>query len=380
VRWSGERVRITAQLIEVESGYHLWSETYDRTLDDIFLVQDEIAAAVVDALKVTLLGATTRPAPRVATTVNAEAYTLYLLGRHLYRQSTPQAYVGAVEKLLACLEIDPEYAPAWDTLGIVYTRQADHGILPVDEAYRKARAAVEKALAIDPNLAEAHAHLSWIAMNHDWDLAEADRHARRALALEPGSYVPLAQAATLAFVLDRLDESIAMREHALSRDPVSRGGHHNLATAYYYAGQAVPAEAMYRKALALSPGYLAGNFYLGLTLLAQGRWEDALQAFENEHDEGWRLEGLALALHAIGRSAEAAAALAQLHQEHATDMAYQIAEVHAYRGETDAAFDWMERAYTQRDGGLLDMKNNPLLAGLRADPRWEAMLRKVGLP
>jgi tetratricopeptide (TPR) repeat protein len=297
----------------------------------------------------------------------------------LYRQSTAESYTKAVEKLEQCLEIDANYAPAWDTLGMVYTRQADHGILPVDAAYAKARAAVEKAVALDPQLAEAHAHLSWIAMNHGWNLAEADRHAKRALALAPGSYTVLAQAATLAFVLDRLDESIAIREHALSRDPVSRGGHHNLGTAYYYAGRPVPAETMYRKALGLSPGYLAGQFYLGLTLLAQNKPADALAAFEKERDEGWRLEGLALAYHALGKADEAAAALTELQTKFASDMAYQIAEVHGYRGELDAAFDWMERAYAQRDGGLLDMKNNPLLTKLHQDPRWEAMLRKIGL-
>ncbi|MGI9289488.1 MAG: winged helix-turn-helix domain-containing tetratricopeptide repeat protein [Pseudomonadales bacterium] len=379
VRWSGDRMRITAQLIEVETGYHLWSETYNRTLNDIFLVQDEIAAAVVDALKIRLLGGATPAAPKIATTVNADAYTLYLQGRHLYRQSTAESYTKAVAKLNQCLQLDPNYAPAWDTLGMVYTRQADHGILPVDAAYKKARAAVEKALAIDPNLAEAHSHLSWIAMNHGWNLAEADRHANRALALEPGSYAVLAQASTLAFILGRLDESIAMRVHALSRDPVSRGGHHNLATAHYYAGQPVQGETMYRKALGLSPGYLAGQFYLGLTLLAQDKSADALAAFEKEQDEGWRLEGLALAYHALGKPGEASVALEELHTKFASDMAYQIAEVHGYRGELDAAFDWLDRAYVQRDGGLLDMMNNPLLIKLHDDPRWQAMLRKVGL-
>ena len=377
VRKSDEKVRITAQLIRAADGSHLWSQTYDRTLDDIFVVQDDIAGEVVKALKLTLLG--TAPVTR-STPVDPEAYNLALQGRFFLDRRNRKDLERAVEYFRRSLERDPGYAPAWAGLSQTNARQADNGFVPAADGYRRAREAAEKALALDPQLADAHLAMGWIQSSYDWDWAAADASFRKALDLEPGSAQALRQAGVLASTLGRWSEAIDLTNKAIERDPLRPASYNNLGLALLAVNRGAEAEAEFRRALELNPDGAYWHLALGRALLLQGSADAALQEMQQETEEVWRLFGLALAFHALGRRGESDAVLADLESKYAGEMAYQIAEVHAFRGEVDLAFEWLERAYDQRDGGAADIKGSRLMRGLAGDPRYKAFLRKMKLP
>jgi len=366
-------VRITTQLIDARSDTHLWSETYDRPLDNIFAVQDEIAAAVVVQLKLKLLGA----APK-AKVVDPKAYALYLQARQLSRQHTQEGAERAIALYQQALAIDANYAAAWVGLAEVYDRQTSDGQRPIEEGYRMARDAANKALAIDPEFAPAHAELGRLAMLYDGDLAAAARHYEHALALEPTNTDILRGATTLLASLGRLDTANALDEYVVARDPVNPAGHGNLGFDYLYAGRLDAAIASFRSALSLSPGYAAAQYGIGEALLAKGDPAASLVAMQKESFEGWRAIGLPMAWHALGKKAESDTALAELIRKHEKDSAYNIAYVLAYRGETDRAFEWLDKAVAYRDPGLSLIVGDPLFANIKKDPRWLLFLRKIG--
>jgi tetratricopeptide (TPR) repeat protein len=248
VRRSGEQLRITAQLIRAAEGFHLWSETYDRKMDDIFKIQDEIAGEVVKELKVKLLGA----APKVRTT-DPKAYALYLQARELGRQNTAEAFAKSDALCRQVLEIDPRYAPAWDELAANFTGKASVGLLSNQEGYTRAREAAEKALSFDPDYAPAHASLGWIAMYSDNGLAGAARHFQRALALDPTAVTVLNGAAVFLTSLGRLDETLALDEAGVRHDPINVTSLFNLGLHQRYAGRYDAAIASSRTVLSLSP-------------------------------------------------------------------------------------------------------------------------------
>jgi len=375
VRKAANRVRITAQLIKAAEDVHEWSETYDRELDDIFAIQDEIGAAVVEALKVTLLRG---DAPNVSAT-SPEAYAQYLKGKHCYRQLDSAGLAQAEELLKQAIAIDATYAPAWNLLGMVYSRHADIGDTQWDAGYASARESIQKALELDPEFAEAHASLGWIEFMHQRDLTAAARHYGKALALQPGNGEVLGDATLLALALGRMPEAISLGERAMVRDPVNLRAHRYLAAACYEAGQLDSAAERYRQALALSPGYISGHFHLSRVLLAQGETKSALATIEQEAHPAFKLTGLALVHHALGNTTESDAAVATLEAEWAEEAAFQIAVVHAYRHEIDAAFEWLTRAVEQNDPGVSTMRGDPMLVTLHDDPRWQALLARVGL-
>jgi TolB-like protein len=373
VRKSGNRVRITAQLIDARSDTHLWSETYDRTLDDVFAIQDDIAATVVAQLKITLLG----EIPRVEET-DPEAYALYLQARHLGRQMTAEALEQSNALFEQAVAIDPDYAAAWDGLAINYVNQAGVGLLPVAEGYTRAREATEKALAINPDFAPAHVGLGWIAMLHDNDLAQAVRHFERALQLDPADTDIIGNAATLLLNLGRLDEAVAFNEFAVARDPVAPVGHYNLGISYFYAGRWIDAIASGETALRLSPGRIGAHYFIGAALLLMGEVEAALERMQREPFEGYRLMGLSMAYHSLGDAPASDAALAELIEKYGQDWPHTIAFVLAYRNEADRAFEWLDKAVENGDGGLAEIVANPLFANLHDDPRWLPFLESIG--
>jgi TolB-like protein/thioredoxin-like negative regulator of GroEL len=373
VRKAGNAIRITAQLIQAENGYHLWSETWDRTLEDIFAVQDEIAAIVVEQLKLTLLA----PTPVVQET-DPEAYALHLQGLHFYRQSSAEGFEQAVVLAEQALALAPDYVPAWDLLASAYMTQAGKGLRPIDEGYRLGREATEKALAINPDYAWAHAALSVISSAYDRDQVAAAHHMQTALTLDPTNPDMLRRAAVLAKALGRPDTAIAIEEYVAARDPVNHAIHHNLGISYYTSGRLDEAIASWRTALRLSPGSIATHALLGDALLAQGDAEAALEEMEQELDEGFRLIGQVSAYHDLGRSDESDAALAELIEKHTEDSAYNIAYVLAYRGAADRAFEWLDKAVKYRDPGLTDIILQPKFATIHSDPRWETFLTSIG--
>ena len=285
----------------------------------------------------------------------------------------------AIGYLQQALERDPAFARAWAELGGAYAREAGQGWTPVTEGFARGRDAVERALALEPDLAEGHALLGWIQTNHDWDWRGAEASYRGALELAPGNAGVLRGAGTLAGHLGHLDEAIALDRRALEQDPLSAVAYNNLGLALEWDGRLADAEAAYRKALELAPQCASAHAKLALNLLAQGRGEEALAEAMQEKEEWARLWALAIIQHAAGRPAESEAALQALIAKYAAAAAFQVAGVYAARDKVDLAFVWLERACDQRDGGLTGMKIEPLLRSLHADPRWEAFLREMGL-
>ncbi|HET9326949.1 MAG TPA: tetratricopeptide repeat protein, partial [Candidatus Eisenbacteria bacterium] len=390
VRKAGNRIRVSVQLVNVADSSHLWSETYDRTLEDIFAVQDDIAHSVVKELRTTLLGeapdsdASGAAKAEVARAAKGrgtdpEAHRLYLVARHLIDRITREDTTRAIEYLKQALARDPEFALAWAELGRAHSREAAQGWTPTAQGYWRAREAVERSLALEPDLAEGHAGMGLIRVNHDWDWRGVEASFARALELAPGNATVLRWAGTLALSLGRLEEAIGLCRRALEQDPLSASAYSNLGLALIAAGRFAEAEAAYRKSLELAPQRISAHASLSLTLLAQSRGEEALAEAMQEPSELFRHWALAIVHHGLGQGAESVAALRELIEKYSDAAAYQVAEVHATRGEADAAFEWLERAYTQRDAGLGALISSGQFRSLHEDPRWRAFLKKMGL-
>jgi tetratricopeptide (TPR) repeat protein len=376
VRRQGNRIRIAAQLIDTKNGFHLWSETYDREVDDVFAVEDDIARAVAGALSITLLGHATPSADARS----SEAYTAYLRGRYFFERRDEQDLAKAADYYEQAIKLDPGYARAWLGLAASRISQADHTYLPVDEGYRKARDAAERALALDPNLADAYAAMGVIKMAYEWDWTGANVFYERALTLEPGNAVVLGYAAQLPAAFGHPEEALKLSRRASELDPLNAPTWYMLACHAYLAGQWEEAIRALNKVLELNPKYPMVHNIMGRVYLSQNRPKDALAEIEREQQTIWRLHGQVLVYHALGRKKESDVALAELIAKGKDDSAFQIAEAYAFRGETDKAFEWLQRAYSQRDGGLVELKGNPLLKSLDRDARYAAFLKKMRLP
>jgi serine/threonine protein kinase/tetratricopeptide (TPR) repeat protein len=372
VRKSGEQVRITVQLIHAADGFHRWSATYDRKLDDIFRIQDEIAADVVKELKVTLLGA----APKARTT-DPQAYALYLQALHLGRQRTAEAFAQSDDLLHQALAIDPRYAPAWDGLAGNFVNKTRFGLLSNQEGYTRAREAAEKALAIDPDYAPTHARLGFIAFASN-DPAGAARHLERGLALDPTDTYVLNITGSVLWTLGRPNEALAVREANIRRDPVNAAALFNYAVNLRFVGRLDEAIGSYRTVLGLSPNRGAAHAQIGVVLLLKGDASGALAEIEQEKSEVWRMIHLPMAYDALGRNAEAEAALRALIAKYEKDWAYNIAQVFAFRGEADKAFEWLDKAVTYGDPGFAEIVVENLFDKIRSDPRWLPFLRRIG--
>lgn len=373
VRKQGQRVRINAQLINVADGFHLWSEVYDRDLTDIFGVQEEIARSVAGSLRLKLLG---EKLPSLPTT-NIGAYNAYLQGKYFYATPTKENLEKAIAYYKQSIHLDPKYSPSWAALSRSYSLQA--GVYSSVEEYGEARKAAQRALELDPTLAQAHVALGQIQQYYDWDWPAADASYQRALALEPGNAEVLQGAASLAAILNHFDQALVWSRRAVELDPLQVSSYHALAFYAWWAGRLEEAEAAVRKGLEVDPHFPWLHAVLGRVYLARSRPQDALAEAELDTTPELRLQGLALAYHALARKEESDRAQAQLVEKYGQSSAFQIAEVCAYRGEVNAAFTWLERAYLQRDGGLTFIKGDPLMANLEADPRYTALLKKMRL-
>jgi len=390
VRKAGSRVRIAVQLVNVATDSQLWSETYDRELEDIFAVQDDIAHSVVKEMRTALMGggATAPGSAEVAAEVraaakgrssNAEAYRFYLEGTFFLNRYNDEDTKKAIDCFRRAVDLDPEYAMAWASLSFGYLRQEVNAWASIAEGAERAREAARRALAVGPDVGASHWALAAVLMWYDWDWRGAEASVRRALQLAPEDS-QLILAATLMKNLGQLDEAAALIRQALALDPLNAEAHMESGVQHMVAGHPAEAESTFRKALEVSAHPRARIRYaLGLACMLQGRLDDALHEFRQEAHETFRLLGVALAQHLRGRAAESVAAMRKLTRKYADGAAYQIAEAHAYRGDANQAFQWLERAYRQRDAGLASMKMDPLLRDLRADPRWQPWLIRMGL-
>jgi TolB-like protein/class 3 adenylate cyclase len=377
VRKQGNRARIAVQLIKAADGFELWSETFDRDMNDIFAVEEEIGRAIADELKLKLLGK--KAAARSEKTADTDCYNAHLQGRYFLERRSKENLALAVGYFEQAIKRDPSFAPAWEGLGESRSYQASAAFVPPEAGYGQARDAVKRALELDPSLADAHVALGSIRMYHDWDWAGADASYRRALELEPGNVRVLRGAGPLAMFLGRLDQAISLGRRATEIDPLSPGAFDILGIALYYAGKEEEATASLKKVLELFPDSSNPHFFLSGVYLSQSRFTEALAEAEREKHPFLRLAAVAVAYHALGRKKESDANLAQLMAK-SSDASYQIAEVYAYQGDLDRAFEWLERAYTERDAGLIEIKGDPLLKSLRRDARYATFLKKMHLP
>lgn len=377
VRKQGDRAKIDVRLIKAADGFPLWSETYDRELHDIFAVQEEIARAVTKELKVALLGTN---AAVSAKSTNTDAYNLYLQGRYFLGRRSEQNLIQAATYFEQALKLDGEFAPAWIGLGEARTLQAAADYIPREEGFRQAREAIDKALALNSHLAAAHAAIGRIKMYHNLDWVGADASYQMALTLDPGGANAIGVTATLARVLGRLDEAVALSRQSLVIDPLNTGRYLNAGIVFYYAGLYSEAIRTLKKSLELAPERDVVHCTLAQVYLAQSLPKEALAEAEKEPHAEFRLIALALANHALGRNQAAQTELKELIAKYSKQAPYNIAQVYAFRGETDRAFEWLERAYTERDAGITEFKGDPLLKNLERDPRYAPFLVKMRLP
>ena len=276
------------------------------------------------------------------------------------------------------LAIDPRFAPAWDGLSRNFINEANQGLLPNNEGFAQAREAAMKALAIDPEDAPAHARLGYIAMYGDNDPAGAAEHFERALALDPADLGLLGNTASFLQSLGRLDEALALEEVIVRRDPVNVAALFNLGLNQRMAGLFDAAIASFRTVLSLAPGRGNAHAQIGNALLLKGDAQGALAEIEQEADDGWKMIGLPMAYHALGRKADSDAAVAALIAKYEKDSPSNIAYVYAYRGEADKAFAWLDKAVDYNDTGLSEIVTENLFDNIHADPRWLPFLRKIG--
>ena len=373
VRKSGDKVRITVQLVRAADGTQVWSEAYDRQLTDVFAIQDEIAATVVGQLKITLLGGLPR-----TRTEDSRAFSLFLQAREIGRQNSPTAYEQSIALYQQALELDPGYAAAWVGLANIYCYRMSMGPQPASVGVPLARNALERALAIDPDNAPALALFGWVDMING-DFAAAARHVGRALALDPTNPYVTDIAAFLARRLGRMEQAIAFGEYTRVRDPVNADNLYDLAMAYRYAGRLDEAITSFRSVLSLSPAYLYAHAAIGEILLQQGRKQEALAEIQQEADEQNRLGSQSMAFFSLGRKAESDAALDTLISKYGATAAAVIAYVLADRGEVDHAMAWLGTAVRNRDFNLGMVALFPTMTRLSSDPRYLPLLRKAGL-
>jgi len=373
VRKAGNRVRITAQLIKAADGFHLWSETYDRVLDDIFAVQDDIARSVSQALHVTLLGK-----PAAASKASAESYSLVLQANHFVRQNTAPGFSRAVSLYREALEKSPDSAPAWAGLAYAYLYAAAYGHASIDECLPNAREAVERALAIDDRLADAHTNRGVLLASFEFRFREGMESIRRAVELAPGASSSIVMLSFYEGILGDKQEALRLARRAQEIDPLNPEVHFNRARVEGWCEDLEAACESFLRALELSPGSTGAHAYLGSLYLRRGMAEKALEEIQAEASSGYRSCGLAMAYHILGRKKESDEAMANLLEE-SEQWGIQFATAHAVRGEADEAFRWLERSYELHDSGIAMLRVNWPLRRLHADPRWPKFLEKVGL-
>ena len=381
VRREGNHVRITAELIKADDGFQLWSQTYDREIKDIFAVQDEIALAATQALQVKLLGGNGRPVASNLHSANPEAYQAYLQAEYFSGRGPSKEDLGkALAYADTAIKLDEKYAPTWALRGSVQNMMAESGLIDPREGFRNARDDAERAIELDPTLASAYLALAATQISCDWEWDAANTSITKATALEPGSVEVLRMSSYLSRILGNLDQAIKHYEEAVALDPLLVNSYSGLGYLLYAAGRYEEAQAALQKALDLNPHATYVHLTLDKILIAEGKPQQALANIEKEPIEWAKFTGHALAYHALGREQDSNAALAALIAKYHALAPYQIAQVYAYRGQSDKSFEWLERAYEQRDPGLPEIKSNPLFKNLHHDSRYRELLKKMHLP
>jgi TolB-like protein/DNA-binding winged helix-turn-helix (wHTH) protein len=378
LRESGDHLRLTAQLIQVKDQTHLWSQDYDYAAKDTLNVEDEVANAVAREIRVRLISQQQEDLAR-SRPVNPEAFDAYLRGYHFFEGNTDKDADMAAKYFERATQLDPSYALGWAWLSRARNWQANEGLIPMEEGRRLSREAVERALSLNPNLAEAHFQMGRLKQLVDYDWAGANASYQRAVALEPGNPENVRAAAYPALFLGRFDEALQLARRAVDLDPLNADSWAALAEIESYLGPLAQSAADSKKALELDPDHWS-SIDLSRTYLLEGRPQDALPEIENAHYAPHRAWLYALTYYALGRKRESDAALSELITKYHASNAFEIATTYAFRNQTDEAFEWLDRAYAQRDPSMMSTKVEPLLNSLHNDPRFAALLKKLNLP
>jgi serine/threonine protein kinase/tetratricopeptide (TPR) repeat protein len=374
VRTSGKSVRVTAQLIKVSDGSHLWSETYDRDVGDIFKVQDSIAVAVVTALQANMAKYTSS-----SQYANTEAHNAFLRGEYLRKKRTKQDSEHAMAAYQEAIRLDPRYARAWIRVADTYNERGIWGWMTPKSAYTEARDAIDHALSIDPNLAIAHRAISDLEWNYLFDFAAARAEMLRTRELDPVEAASDNLGGLDPLISGQFDDSIRFFREVAKRDPLSAGALADLMFALQSAGRLAEAESVGHSLLDLDPTYSGAHCNFGQVLLDAQKSAEALAIMSEEADADSRW-CTADALWALGRSAEADAQFSAAMSKYSDTQAMSFAESYARRNDKEQAFMWLNRAYENRDPGITLMGADPMLRNLREDPRFAALLRKLKLP
>ncbi|NIO28541.1 MAG: protein kinase [Candidatus Latescibacteria bacterium] len=384
VRKAGNNLRITAQLVDVQDGFHIWSDRYDRRMEDIFAIQDQISQAVVDALKVKLIGAAREPLVK-RYTENLEAYNLYLKGRFYLNKRTEEAFNKGVECFEQAISEDPNYALAYAGLADSYNLLGNYSVLPPKDTFPRAKILAAKALELDDTISEAHTALAYVHMYHDWDWKKAGLGFKRALELNPSCATANHWYAEYLIMTGRMDEAHAQARKALEFDPLSLILYTLQGWTYHFERDYDRAIERFQKGLEMDPGFAATLFFLGMACVQASQFEDALENIKKSQSsfEGSTLTVAAQGyIHALsGKISEARQALDELKKMSAKSYvsSYYRAAICTGLGEKDRAFEWLEQAYEERDPWLSLLKVDPIWDVLRSDPRFSTMLEKVGL-
>jgi TolB-like protein/Tfp pilus assembly protein PilF len=378
VRKAGSTIRITAHLIRADNGYHLWSKTYDRDIEDIFKVQDEIAGIVVEALKARLLP--TQGVVNPHRTANTEAYEKYLLAKQFYSRRTVDSAQRATAALRQALALDPNYASAYALLAASAAAQLIEGSDPTLANAEEAVTAAEKAVALAPGLGEAYSARCYVRLliQCDWNGAQAD--IEKALQLDPRSYATQRRYSLLLGALGRFPESIAAAEAATDIEPLDVTSWFMLGLCYTATGQFAMGHRALNHALTLSPESTLATLWLAQHELAADRTAEAMKTNNRQQNEPWHWSTVAMAEHALGHAAESQRVLDELIHKYGERTPLRIAVVYAWRGEGDSAFYWLEQAYRKHDPALSLLQLDFGLFGVRGDPRYKALLRKMNFP
>jgi TolB-like protein len=372
VRKSGSHIRITVQLIDAKTGYHLWSETYDRELENIFVTQDEIAMHVTAALKVTLLGAV----PSTQET-DPQAYELFLQAQYISHQDDLNAYQRAIDLYEQALAIDPEYSPAWAELAINYYWFASYGGVDFVTAGAAVDAAVREALRIDPNNAKAYYIRGLKAVGFDFKVMAGIQDYAHALELEPGNAEIIFATGLGLIITGQFEQGLDQFKAALKLDPLRPRYHNYMGLSLWALDRYDEALEAFDELITLSPEYPGAYRRISGVHIDRGDYAASLAAARQETDSGYRLTALAAAHAMLGNDAESDVALNMLIDKYASQMAAQIAEVYAYRGDVDSTFKWLERAYESRDPGIVSILAITPMRALHNDPRWLPFLEKI---
>ncbi|HTI62670.1 MAG TPA: protein kinase [Gemmatimonadaceae bacterium] len=382
VRRAGDRLRFSAKLIRAAEDAPLWSDTFDRTVSDVFALQDEITSRVVDTIAGALQLGRLRGQVPVPVTRNLEAYDLYLLGRHHWSERSEAGMRRARELFQQALELDPTYAPAWSGLADASAVLASYQFADASEMFPIATDAARRALELDESLAEAHASLGFVKMNWEWDWNGVLRELRRTIELNPNHETAHRWLSAFLAGIGRFDEAMPIAERALLLDPVSVLPHMNIGIIRMLAGDLPGAEARFRRVLAMNPTFLRVYVFLGAVLCLQAKYDEGVRLMLEAAERGKRAPiyvwALGMAYAMAGRGDDARPLLDPINAS--TFPALYRAEALLALGERDAAVTALEEGLAERSDWMYSIGRQPFLKDLHGDPRFEAVLAKLGLP